>query len=676
MFRGLCLVFTTLIVCAAWTPGAKAKDPEARAGAVDDARLRAADAEPGSWLAHGRNWAEQRHSTLDALNAGNVAQLELRWRYDPETERGLEATPIVVDGVMYATGTWSVVHAVDARSGQGIWRYDPQVPRAVGQKACCDVVNRGVAVYRGRVYSGTLDGRLIALDAGSGELIWEVQTVDPELYYTITGAPRVMKGRVVIGNGGAEYGVRGYVSAYDAETGKQLWRTYTVPANPADGFESPALERAARTWNGSWWELGGGGTVWDAMAYDPELDLLYVGTGNGSPWVRALRSPGGGDNLYLSSILALDPDDGRQVWHYQTTPGDNWDFTATQHMILAELEIGGQQRKVIMQAPKNGFFYVLDRRNGELISAEAFADVLWATHVDSETGRPVEREDLLFEESLQFIKPTFFGAHNWQPMSFNPKTGLVYIPTHEILGAYRRDPGYRRVEGEFNVGTDFNVFSAFGPEAVSGHLLAWDPVRQVEVWRVPLGLPWNGGTLTTAGNLVFQGTADGRLVAYRADTGQTLWVTHTGSGVIAAPITYAIDGVQYVSVMAGWGGAFALVAGPAGLGAARGPGVLLTWAIPDAVPTPADFESQITREGGVAKGEKLYHTWCARCHGSAGVSSSRLPDLRASQQRLGEAFIQVSLHGLADTGMPAMKRYVDADEVAEIHRYLASLPAP
>jgi PQQ-dependent dehydrogenase (methanol/ethanol family) len=616
-------------------------------GGIDDARLRAADAEPGSWLAHGRTWAEQRFSPLELIDSSNVANLQLRWSFPTGTKRGLEATPIVVDGVMYTTSTWSVVYALDARSGELVWKWDPQVPREVGQKACCDVVNPGVPV-------------------------WEVRTVDPKGAYTITGAPRVLAGKVLIGNGGAEFGVRGYVSAYDAETGELVWRTYTVPGNPEEGFESEALERAAQTWSGEWWALGGGGTVWDSMAYDPDLNLLYVGTGNGSPWVRALRSPGGGDNLYLSSILALDPDDGRLVWHYQTTPGDNWDFTATQHMILAELAIDGRRRKVIMQAPKNGFFYVIDRQSGELLSAEPYVEVTWASHVDPKSGKPVEVPGQDFREGLRFVKPTFFGGHNWQPMSFNPDTGLVYIPAQEVLGAYRRDPAFRVQDGEFNVGTDLNVFAAFGPPSANGHLLAWDPVRQREAWRVPLGMPWNGGTLTTAGNLVFQGTADGRFVAYSADEGRTLWVSHTGTGVIAAPITYEIDGVQYVTVMAGWGGAFALVGGTAAPGAAKGPGAVLTYAIPESAPTPAQFEALITQTGALPAGERLYHTWCARCHGSGGVSASGLPDLREALPRLGESFDRLALHGLPGTGMPDMGRFIDESDATLIRRYLES----
>ena len=345
-------------------------------GAIGDERLLAADKNSNDWITHGLDYAETRFSRLDQITTGNVNELGLAWSFELGTRRGIEATPIVVDGFMFFTGPWSVVYAFDARTGQKIWEWDPAVDKAVyGDRACCDVVNRGVAVYKGRLYVGVLDGRLAALDAATGKPVWQQLTVDQQKSYTITGAPRVYQGKVIIGNGGAEYGVRGYVSAYDAETGALAWRIYTIPGDPAKGFESPAIATAAKTWTGEWWKLGGGGTCWNSFAYDHELGLVFVGTGNGGPWNRLYRSPGGGDNLYLSSILALRIADGSYVWHYQTTPGDSWDFTATEHMILADLEIAGRPRKVIMQAPKNGFFYVVDRQTGEFISAKPYASV-------------------------------------------------------------------------------------------------------------------------------------------------------------------------------------------------------------------------------------------------------------------------------------------------------------
>ena len=481
-------------------------------------------------------------------------------------DRGHEATPIVVDGVLYATANWSVVFALDARTGRKLWRYDPQVPREKARDACCDVVNRGVAVWKGRVYLGTLDGRLIALDAKTGRVGWQVQTTDPAKPYTITGAPRVVKDLVIIGNGGAEFGVRGYFSAYDAASGALRWRFYTVPRKPDQPQEHPELERALATWSpDSAWEWGLGGTVWDAMAYDPELDLLYVGVGNSSLYQREKRSPGGGDNLFLASILAVRPETGELVWHYQTTPGESWDYTATQQIVLADLVVGGRERKVLLQAPKNGFFYVLDRVTGELLSAEPYVAVNWASHVDLETGRPVETGRADWLEESRFVVPSVMGGHNWHPMAFHPKTGLVYIPTNEM--AYRFHPlaTPTRLPGTFNTGEDLAALAA----EIDGferslrfceptQLTAWDPVAGRAVWRVGHRSEVNGGALATGANLVFQGNGDGRFVAYRADDGAPLWTSEVGVAVMAGPVSYEIDGEQYVAVLAGAGGAAGL----------------------------------------------------------------------------------------------------------------------
>ena len=643
------------------------------AAAVDDARIRNANAEPQNWLTHGRDYAEQRFSPLQKVTEDNVGSLIRVWSYDTGLKRGHEATPIVVDGVMYATGSWSVVFALDAKTGEELWRFDPEVPKAVGAKACCDVVNRGVAVYDGKVFFGTLDGRLIALDAKTGKPVWEVVTVDQSKAYTITGAPRVVKGKVIIGNGGAEFGVRGYVSAYDPKDGKLVWRTYTVPGNPADGFESKAMEEAAKTWSGGeWWKIGGGGTAWDSMAFDPDLDLLYVGTGNGSPWSRTHRSPGGGDNLYLSSILALDPDSGELKWHFQTTPGDNWDFTATQHMILADLEIDGKTRKVIMQAPKNGYFWVLDRETGEFISAEPYVEVTWSDGVDPKTGRPNESNTAEYSDKIALVKPTAFGGHNWQPMSFNPKTGLVYIPAQEILGAYRFNPKEILTDEHFNTQTDSALFATLVREVVAGHLLAWDPVKQEEAWRHPYAMPWNGGTLTTAGDLVFQGTADGRFLALRASDGRKLWEFHTGSGVIAAPITYEVDGIQYVTIVSGWGGAFALVGGDAASQAGRpSKGVVHTFALATDAITPAVLEDMMAgRDETLAEQEDLYHRWCARCHGVTAISGGVIQDLRHSNPDIKKAFVSIVQKGMPGVGMPAFGDILTQEEIEKIQTYI------
>jgi PQQ-dependent dehydrogenase (methanol/ethanol family) len=647
------------------------------AGAVDGFPF---EADPGEWVTHGRDYGETRFSPLATIDASNVSELGLAWSYATETDRGLEATPLVVDGTMYTTGSWSVVYALDARTGEERWRWDPMVDRSYGQRACCDVVNRGAAFYEGKVFVGILDGRLAALDAATGTPIWEVVTVDQSLPYTITGAPRVVKGRVVIGNGGAEYGVRGYISAYDAETGDLAWRTYTVPGNPADGFESEAMEEAAETWTGTWWEYGGGGTVWDSFAYDEELELLYAGTGNGSPWNQEIRSPEGGDNLYLSSILALDPDDGEIVWHYQTTPGETWDFTAVQHMILADLEIDGEIREVLMQAPKNGFFYVLDRGTGELISAEPYVPVTWATHVDLETGRPVEVPSARYVESPANVSPGPLGGHNWHPMSYNPQTGLVYIPAQENWFGYGQPPEFEFRAEVWNTGVQFGAAGPV-PAAPLGHLLAWDPVAQEERWRVPYTDMWNGGTLTTAGTLVFQGTSDGRFVAYNAVSGEKLWEVSLGGGVIAAPMTYELDGIQYVSIMAGWGGSYGVTGG--GRGLPRTPGRLYTFTLsgsaalpgapapadrPAPTPIPVDASPEV-----IAAGATTYNQFCSVCHGAQAVSGGVLPDLRYSTpETLADLEGIVLGGGRSDRGMPSFAQVLSGADVAAVRAYILS----
>ena len=676
-----------------------AEAAEARAAAIRAAtatvrgqRIQAADDEPGNWLTHGRTYSEQRHSPLKDINVNNVGDLRLAWYWDTEDKRGLEATPIVVDGVMFTTGTWSRVYANDAATGELIWAYDPEVPKQWGKNACCDVVNRGVAVWRGRVFVGTLDGRLVALDAGSGDVLWEQVTIDPARPYTITGAPRVVKGLVVIGNGGAEYGVRGYVTAYDWRTGGRKWRFHTVPGNPAKPFENHAMKMAARTWSGEeWWEYGGGGTVWDSMAFDPELNLLYIGVGNGSPWNRDVRSPGGGDNLFLACIVALNPDDGSYVWHYQTTPGETWDYTATQHMILADLEIDGTARKVIMQAPKNGFFYVLDRTNGEFISAEPFVPVNWATHIDPETGRPVETPQARYPQRTELIWPSADGGHNWHPMSYSPETGLVYIPAQRNALPYKQDPHFGYRPGEFNWGIDVHAFtpSAKPAERVEsmqgaiGHLAAWDPVAQREVWRVQHTRNWNGGVLSTAGNLVFQGKADGIFAAYAADTGEQKWETPVHTGIIAAPVSYQAGGEQYVAVMAGWGGAFSLFSGvPRHKGNVLSAGRILAFKIGGEaelprprvtyvnIPEPPEVEATAAE---IAHGEALYQTHCSRCHGAGVHSAGAVPDLKylsAASHGHWDLVVREGVH--AAVGMPGFAAWLDIADSRAVQAYVVS----
>ena len=513
---------------------------------------------PAEWLTTGRDFAETRYSPLDQIDVDNIEELGLAWSWMiPKSGARLEATPVVSDGVMYATGPKSFVFALDARTGEKQWQWDPGIPggREGGPSVCCGEVNRGVALYGGKVFVGLLDGRLVALDRETGQVEWSVQTTPRGTDYSVTGAPRIVKGNVIIGNGGAEYGVRGYVTAYDTATGDQVWRSYTVPGNPADGFENDAMRAAAETWTGEWWIVGGGGTVWDGMAYDPEANLLYVGTGNGSPWNRDVRSPGGGDNLYLSSILALNPDNGELVWHYQTTPGDDWDYTATQPLMLLDLTIYGRERKVIVQAPKNGFFYVIDRLTGELISATPFADDLtWAIGVDVDTGRPIETPEARYGLTGNgvYLSPGPGGAHNWPPMSWNPSTELVYLPAQNSSSYYAKADEFEYRQGVWNTGIGRSS-RAERPERpeLSGPrtlLLAWDPAANTEAWRV-VSRGAHGGTMSTGGNLLFRGAGD-QFIAHDARTGEELWSATVGQGT-GTPVTYELDGTQYVSIAAG-----------------------------------------------------------------------------------------------------------------------------
>ena len=668
-----------------------APEPPPAPARVNAERLINADKDPGNWMSYGRTYSEQRYSPLDQINTENVAQLGLAWSYDLGTERGIEATSIVVDGVMYMTSAWSIVHALDARTGKKLWSFDPQVPKEKAKHTCCDVVNRGVAVWDGQVFFGALDGRLFALDAATGKVNWEIATLDPSLAYTITGAPRVVKDKVLIGNGGAEFGVRGFISAYNVADGSLAWRFYTVPGNPELGFESDAMKMAADTWNGKWWEIGGGGgTVWDAMAYDPDLDLLYFGVGNGNPWNRDIRSPGGGDNLFLSSIVAVRPDTGEYVWHYQTTPGESWDYTATQHIILADMEIDGKQRKVLMQAPKNGFFYVVDRATGELLSANNYINITWATHVDMETGRPVEVPGARYPDGPVDIYPSYLGGHNWHPMSYNPDTGLVYIPVIDIPATYAQDEGFAYNPGVFNLGIDSILAALPDDQAerdaigalVKGRLLAWDPVKQQEAWRVEYNGPWNGGTFTTAGNLLFQGTADGKLVAYRADNGKALWDFATQTGVVAPPIAYEVDGEQYISVNVGWGGAFALVFGEFVQDSSM-PNVsrVLTFklgakgSLPpvDWQPTVVFNPPELTAdEETLTAGFRLFEDICMSCHGLNAVSGLLLPDLRGSAYLWDAKGWEEVVRGgkLKNKGMASFANNVSAEQAQAIRAYV------
>ncbi|MET0444464.1 MAG: PQQ-dependent dehydrogenase, methanol/ethanol family [Pseudorhodoplanes sp.] len=655
-------------------------------GAVDSASIKANTATSKDWPTYGLDYAETRFSKLDQINASNVKDIGLMWTYSLESIRGVEATPLVVDGIMYVTAPWSVVHAVDTRTGKRIWSFDPGVDREKGYRGCCDVVNRGVALYKGKVFVGAYDGRLIAIDAASGQKVWEKDTItDRKMSYTITGAPRVFNGKVVIGNGGAEYGVRGYVTAYDAETGDQKWRWFTVPGDPSKPFEDESMAAAAKTWDpaGKYWLSGGGGTAWDTITFDPDLNMVYIGTGNGSPWNRHLRSPAGGDNLYLGSIVALNADTGKYLWHYQETPGDNWDYTSTQPMILADITIDNQPRKVVLHAPKNGFFFVIDRTNGKYISAKNFVDVNWATGFDA-NGRPIEVPEARAPDKSFDSIPGPFGAHNWHPMSFNPQTGLVYLPAQgvplNLTGEKKfvqNDPGpfkYAATTG-WNIGFTLNTEQ---PKNLPfGRLIAWDPVQQKEAWRAEYVAPWNGGTLTTAGNLVFQGTADGRFVAYNAKTGEKLWETPVGTGAVAAPSTYEVDGKQYVSIAVGWGGVFGITQRAT---EREGPGTVYTFAVGGKAPLPDFTKYQI---GNLLKGVKydpkdvpdgtaIYVSACAACHGVPGVDKGgNVPNLGYSATETIGNLKDIVFNGpFKDKGMPDFTGKLTEADVTKIQAFI------
>lgn len=667
--------------------------------AVTTERIKATSAQE-EWLTHGGTYSEQRHSTLSSVNTDNVNKLGVAWTYDLKTNRGVESTPIVVDGVMYVTSAWSVVYALDAVTGKELWVYDPKVDRALGVNFCCDAVNRGVAVYDGQIFVGVIDGRLEALDAKTGTVNWSVVTVDQSRPYSITGAPRVVDGRVMIGNGGAEMGVRGYLSAYDVKNGEKIWRFYTVPnpnKKPDNEASDDAFTQVANgTWGdeGAWTKSGAGGTVWDSIVYDEVNDQVIFGVGNGSPWNRDYRDPSAGDNLFLSSIVAVDAATGKYRWHFQTTPGDNWDYTATQSIILADLPLGedGASKRVAMQAPKNGFFYVIDVENGEYISGEAFAPMNWATGLD-ENGRPIETPEVRYGKDPVFVTPGPFGAHNWHPMAYNPDLNLAYIPAQEIPGVYQADQHFTQNDKGWNTGADLSAgIPPIAPSAVAkavrstlkGRLVAWDPQTQSARWSVEHENAWNGGVLSTAGNLVFQGKLNGEFSAYNAATGEVLWTYNIQSGGASGPGTFSVDGEQYVTITTGWGSAFALTTGLAYEGRASSTvGKVVTFKLngkgsiePPSIPSieKTAKADAFGDEQAVVRGSVKYGTTCMVCHGALAISSGVLPDLRWSAMTgNADAFRGVVLGGaLSSNGMVSFEHELSVGDVEDIRAYVLS----
>jgi quinohemoprotein ethanol dehydrogenase len=645
----------------------------------------------GSWPSDGRDYTAQRYSPLTQINSGNVGQLGLAWYDDLGTYRGVEATPIFVDGVLYNILPFNIVTAYDGATGAKLWTYDPQVPREMARYACCEPVSRGLALWHDRIIVATLDGRLIALDKSTGKPVWTTQTFAHDMPYAITGAPRVFGDKVVVGQSGGDFGVRGFVAAYDAATGRKLWKFFLTPGDPAKGPDGeasdPVMASVRATWseNGLWKQLGGGANPWDSIAYDPALDLVYVGTGNSSPHSRYYRSEGKGDNLFVCSIVALHGKDGTYAWHYQMNPGEEWDWTCTQSLVSADLTIDGRKRQVIMQAPKNGFFYVLDRKTGEFISAKAHVMQNWNQGFDAK-GRPVVNPAVRYGFDPALVMPGPGGGHNWFPMAYSPRTRLAYFPSYQSGFVYAVQPDWKPQPFRSNSG-----WGGYTGEAAKKRvplqeqankiekawLTAWDPVNQQVAWQVPLPRHGNGGVFVTASDLVFEGTTKQTFAAFDARTGKLLWEYPTQSAPVAGGITYLLDGVQYIAVNAGWGGGAAQIEQGAGIELPRAAARLLVFKLggtkqlpPLAAATPVQPPPPLrASEAQVRAGAQLFAQTCAVCHGQQAIGGVK--DLRKMAPDTHAKFNQIVLGGLyKDKGMASFADLLKPDEVEAIHAYL------
>ncbi|MDP6377642.1 MAG: PQQ-dependent dehydrogenase, methanol/ethanol family [Pseudomonadales bacterium] len=688
--RRICGVSVALVALAGCDAGTPPAVP-AQAGAVDDARIIAASAsEPGSWLTYGQTYKEQRFSNLTQITPDNVADLGLAWSKPiGDWNMRMQGTPLVVDGVMYVTNGWSVVYALDAVSGDEIWSYDPQVDRGYVKLACCGPAhNRGVAVYEGKVFVGTFDGRLLAINAGTGEKVWDVDTWHPSALgrFNVTGAPRAAAGKVFIGQGSSESGHRrGYVTAYDTDTGEVAWRFYLVPGDPNEPFEHPEMEMAAKTWGGEWWKYGGGGTAWNSLVYDEDFNSLYIGVGNGAPWPRDIRSPGRGDDLFLTAIVSVDVDTGRMNWYYQTVPGDNWDYSAAMDITLGELEVDGFERKVLLQAPKNGFFYVLDRSSGKLLRAHPYTEgITWATHIDIETARPVENPAVRYEDKPQWILPANAGAHNWEPQSWDQSKGLMYFYYHDYANFYSLDETFVKTgiyeirerglslgwgEGEYR--RKLIEQADPRPESV-GFLGAFDPLTGRYEWRHRLDSVFNGGVLATTTGLLFQGEGNGQFVARSTESGQPIWRFDAVGSFSSSLISYQIDDVQYLATMITGNRSIDL------------PGTLLVFKLGGTqqmdveevteLEIPPQPEVEVTVES-YTEGDSLYHMHCATCHRGIGIPSivatAPAPDLRAMTQATHAQYNAIVLEGMReDVGMPGFSGTLDEADADAIRDFL------
>ncbi|HWJ69580.1 MAG TPA: PQQ-dependent dehydrogenase, methanol/ethanol family [Sphingobium sp.] len=693
--RLLRAIAAIILLGALVTPAWLALADDAGDSGITHARMVDADAQPGQWGSYSRTWDEQRYSPLDQINDTNVARLGLAWYDDLDTYRGVQASPLVIDGVLYNASIYNVVTAYDGKTGRKLWTYDPKVEKVWARWACCGPSSRGIAAWGNKLIIGALDGRLIAIDRRTGQELWITHTFETDKApYSITGAPRVYDGRIIIGNGGADYGSRGFVAAYDAETGKKIWKFYIVPTDPAKGPDGEASDSAMKiaqpTWHGKFWEAGGGGNAWDSFAYDPALNTVYIGTGNGSPHMWHHRSEGKGDNLFLCSLVAVDASTGQYKWHYQMVPEEDWDYTCTQPIVLADMTIAGKPRKVAMQAPKNGFFYVIDRTNGQLISAKNYVSVnTWASHIDMKTGRPVLMPGAHNTTTTPHImNPSWLAAHSWHPMSYSPKTGLVYWPAQEqgaiyaraADGKYRYTPGPGRSNSGQDFGSEPELRKKLQEEinaTEKGYLIAWDPKTQTEAWRVPYPHPGSGGVLTTAGNLLIQPTINKTVAIYRADNGRKLWEMNVDQAGIAGAISYMIDGVQYIALNVGWGGSPVnglTKDGPFRFATAK----LLVFKL-DAKgvtlpPMKAETEeawlpTERVPADVARRGAALYAESCNRCHGDNATGGVK--DLRRMSKQSHDEFLDIVLKGSREhQGMPSFAGQISEAQAKDIHGYL------
>ena len=684
LFLKIAPLFFALICRAIWA----ADIPQ---GNVTDRRvINSPSDEPGSWLTYGQNFKEQRFSELTQINTDTIARLGLAWTTQiGDYNMRMQGTPLVVDGVMYVSNGWSVIYALDATTGEEIWKYDPEVDRSYIRLACCGPAhNRGVAVYEGKVFVGTFDGRLIAVNAENGEEVWDVDTWIPEGLgrFNITGAPRAAAGKVYIGQGSGESGHRrGYVTAYDADTGEVSWRFFLVPGDPSQPFEHPEMELAAQTWGGEWWKYGGGGTAWNSLVYDEEFNSLYIGVGNGAPWPREIRSPGGGDDLFLSTIVSVDVETGRMNWYYQTTPGDNWDYSSAMDMALGEIEFGGEMRKVVLQAPKNGFFYVIDREDGELLRALPYTEGIdWATHVDMETGRPVENPDVVYESEPQWIMPANSGAHNWEPQSWDNELGLMYFYYHDIANFYSLDEGFVET-GEYEIrerGLSLGwgegeyrrrLIEEAGPRPESqAYIGAFDPITGGYKWRHELESDYNGGVVATRGGLLFHPEGTGEFSARDTDDGEILWrYSAPGTFRSTSVMTYQVGRDQYVATMMNGNRAIDL----GGTVLAFKLDGNLDLPIPDivqaTVPELPDGDFGVDQ---ISEGDDIYHAQCASCHGGIGIPNEVAivaPDLRLMTLSTHDEMSDIVIGGSrADRGMPEFRDAITSDQLESIRAFV------